>query len=204
MKLFFSPLSPYVRKVNVVLHELGKVDAVEFAEIATTAFQSDTGLIASNPLGKIPALERPDGPTLYDSRVICRFLNDAHGGSLYPQSGRQWETLTLEATGDGIMDCAVSMAYEVWLRPEAEQSKQWIEAQWSKIARALGVLNARWVSHLEGPLDIGQIAVGCALGYLDLRHDARGWRDGNDALAGWFEKFDSRDAMRATAPPAAT
>lgn len=202
MKLFFSPLSPYVRKVNVVLHELGKVDQVDYAEVATTAFNSDKGLVASNPLGKIPALERADGATLYDSRVICRFLNDTFGGSLYPAGGRQWETLTLEATGDGIMDCAVSMAYEVRLRPENQQSPEWIDAQWDKITRALTVLNARWMSHLQGPLDIGQISVGCALGYLDLRHDARGWRNGNDTLAKWFETFDSRPAMQASTPPA--
>lgn len=203
MKLYFSPMSPYVRKVNIVLHELNKVDAVEFAEIATTAFDSDKGLIASNPLGKIPALERPEGTTLYDSRVVCRYLNDTFKGALYPTGSRQWETLTLEATGDGIMDCAVSMAYEVRLRPEDQQSPQWIDAQWEKIARALTVLNARWMSHLQGPVDIGQIAVGAALGYLDLRHDARGWRKGNDALAAWFESFDSRPSMQASAPPKA-
>lgn len=202
MKLFFSPLSPYVRKVNVVLHELGKVDQVDYAEIATTAFDTDKGLMASNPLGKIPALERPEGTTLYDSRVICRYLNDTFKGSLYPTGARQWETLTLEATGDGIMDCAVSMAYEVRLRPEDQQSPQWVEAQWAKIDRGLSALNARWMSHLQGPLDIGQISVGCALGYIDLRHGARGWRTGNEALATWFESFDSRPAMQASAPPA--
>ena len=203
MKLFFSPASPYVRKVNVLLHELGKTDDVDFEEIATTAFESNSALIASNPLGKIPALERPDGATLYDSRVICGYLNDTFNGSVYPKGSRKWETLTLEATGDGIMDCAVSMAYEVRLRPENQQSPQWVEAQWAKVERALGVLNARWVSHLKGPLDMGQISVGCALGYLDFRHDARGWRRGHDALAAWFETFDSRSSMQASKPPAA-
>ena len=202
MKLYFSPLSPYVRKVNVVLHELGKVDQVDYAEVATTAFNTDQALKASNPLGKIPALERPEGTTLYDSRVICRYLNDTFKGGLYPSGSRQWETLTLEATGDGIMDCAVSMAYEVRLRPENQQSPEWVEAQWEKVARGLTALNARWISHLQGPLDIGQIAVGCALGYIDFRHGARNWRTGNDALAAWFEAFDSRPALQATAPPA--
>ena len=178
MKLFFSPASPYVRKVNVLLHELDRVDDVTFEEIATTAFASDGGLIASNPLGKIPALERPDGTTLYDSRVICGYLNETFKGKVYPQGSSKWETLTLEATGDGIMDCAVSMTYEMRLRPENERSPQWIEAQWEKIARALGVLNARWISHLKGPLDMGQISVGCALGYLDFRHDAAGLAQG--------------------------
>lgn len=201
MKLFYSPASPFVRKIPVMLQEMGKADTVALEEIATTAFNSAPALTASNPLGKIPALERPDGTTLYDSRVISRYLNDLHGGGLYPEGRRLWETLTLEATGDGIMDCAVSMAYEVRLRPEAEQSQGWIDAQWSKVARAVSVLNARWMSHLHGPLDMGQISVACALSYVDFRHDARGWRTGNDALAAWHTEFESRASMQATLPP---
>jgi glutathione S-transferase len=88
------------------------------------------------------------------------------------------------------------------LRPEAEQSPAWIEAQWGKIERALGVLNARWMSHLSGPVTMAHISVGCALSYLDFRHDARGWRTGHEALAKWHDAFDSRPSMQATRPPA--
>lgn len=202
MRLFHSPASPYVRKVVVLLNELGKTDEVALDLVATTAFASDSNLMASNPLAKIPALVRPDGTTLYDSNVICRYLDDLFKGGLYPEGASKWETLTLEATGDGMMDSAVSMAYEVRLRPEAEQSSDWVEAQWAKVARAIGVLNARWMSHLAGPVDMGQISVACALGYIDFRHDARKWRKGNDALAAWFDTFDSRASMQATRPPA--
>lgn len=202
MKLFYSPMSPYVRKVVVTLHELDKMDQVELLEIATTAFNSDAGLIASNPLGKIPALTREDGVTLYDSRVICAYLDDMFDGGLHPKGKRRWETLALEATGDGIMDCAVSMAYEARLRPENEQSPQWIEAQWAKVARALSALNTRWMSHLAGPVDMGQISVAAALSYVEFRHGARGWRDGNTALADWHAAFESRPSMQATQPPA--
>lgn len=201
MKLFHSPASPFVRKVNVLLHELGKADAVQLHEVATTAFNSAPDLVASNPLGKIPALERPDGITLYDSRVICAYLNDLFAGGLYPQGSSKWETLALEATGDGIMDCAVSMTYEVRLRPENAQSADWIEAQWTKAARAIGVLNTRWMSHLQGPVDMGQISVASALSYIDFRHGGRGWRNGNEALAKWHETFESRASMQATLPP---
>lgn len=201
MKLFHSPASPFVRKVVVLLHELGKAEAVQLETIQTTAFASDPGLVASNPLGRIPALERPDGPTLYDSRVICQYLNAHFGGKFYPQDSRRWETLTLEATGEGIMDSAVSISYELRLRPENEQSATWVDAQWAKVSRAVGVLDSRWMSHLAGPLDMGQIAVGCALAYLDFRHGARGWREGNPALAEWFAQFDSRASMAATRPP---
>ena len=203
MKLYHSPASPFVRKVTVLLHELGKADAVEIETVVTSAFASNDALMAANPLAKLPALARPDGATLYDSRVITAYLDDLYGSSLYPKEASRWETLTLEATGDGIMDSAVSMAYEVRLRPEAEQSADWIEAQWEKVARALAVLDARWMSHLTGPLTIGQISVACALSYLDLRHSARKWREGNEALAAWFEAFDSRPSMAATRPPAA-
>jgi glutathione S-transferase len=203
MRLFHSPASPFVRKVVVLLHELDKTDEVALDLIQTTAFASDAALMASNPLAKIPALVRPDGITLYDSRVICQYLNDRFQGGLYPQDTRKWETLTLEATADGIMDSAVSMAYEVRLRPQAQQSQDWIEAQWAKVSRAIGSLNERWISHLSGPLDMGQIGIACALGYVDFRHGARNWRDGNDALAKWYAEFDSRPSMQATRPPAA-
>jgi glutathione S-transferase len=202
MKLYHSPLSPYVRKVVVLLHELGKSDEVMLHTVSTTAFASDKSLKAANPLAKLPALERDGGITLYDSRVITAYLDDLYGGGLYPTKNTRWETLTLEATGDGIMDSAVSMAYEVKLRPEAEQSPDWIEAQWEKAARGISVLNARWMSHLSGPLTMGHISVACALSYIDFRHDARNWRKGNEALSEWFAAFDSRPSMAATRPVA--
>lgn len=202
MKLYHSAASPYVRKVVVLLHELGKADEVELIDVQTTAFASDSGLAASNPLAKLPSLVRDNGTTLYDSRVITTFLNDLYGGKMYPEGTSRWETLTLEATGDGIMESAVSMAYEMRLRPEEMQYGDWIEAQWQKVARAISVLNARWISHLSGPMDMGHISVACALSYVDFRHGARNWRAGNAALAEWHERFDSRLSMGATKPPA--
>jgi glutathione S-transferase len=203
MKLFHSPASPYVRKVVVLLHELDKMDAVQLETIATTAFASDEVLKAANPLGKIPALQRDDGVTLYDSRVITRYLNDVFGGTLYPGGPGQWEALTLEATGDGIMDCVVSMSYEMRLRPEGQQSPEWIEAQWAKASRALAVLNTRWMSHLSGPMSMGHISVACVLSYIDFRHGARDWRKDNNALAAWHADFESRPSMQATRLPEA-
>ena len=86
------------------------------------------------------------------------------------------------------------------LRDAAQNSPEWVAAQWAKVERALDVLNARWMSHLTGPVGIGHISVACALGYLDLRHDARGWRTGREALAGWYETFAARPSMQATTP----
>lgn len=200
MKLYHSPASPFVRKVVVFIHEMGKADAVELATITTTALASDPGLMAANPLARIPALERADGVTLHDSRVITAYLDDLFNGGMYPTDARQWETLTLEATGDGIMDSAVSMVYEVRLREEPQVSHDWIEAQWAKVERALDALNTLWMSHLSGPVGAGHISVGCALGYLDFRHGDRDWRQGRPALAQWFDGFAARPSMAATAP----
>lgn len=203
MKLIYSATSPYVRKVMVLLHETEQLADVTLDTQATTPLSPSQALLPSNPLGKVPALERPDGPALYDSRVICAYLNERAGAALYGSGAGRWDVLTLEATADGILDAALAMTYEARMRPEDKQMPEWVEGQWAKIARACAALNARWMANLAGPLHMGQIAVGCALGYVDLRHDARGWRQGNDALAAWFETFDSRPAMAATRPPTA-
>ena len=199
MQLISSPASPFVRKVRVVIAEAGLSDRVTEVPVSTTALNSDPMAIAANPLGKIPALIRDDGPAIYDSRVITRYLDSLSGGGLYPES-RIWEVLTLEATADAIMEACVLMTYEARLRPEAQQSPEWVEAQWAKAARGIAAINARWLSHLAGPLDAAQIAVGCALAYADFRHNARDWRAGNEALAAWEADFALRPSMAATMP----
>ena len=199
MQLLISPSSPYVRKTRVLLREANLMDTVEEVTVNTTPLNSAPDVVAANPLGKIPALLRADGPAIYDSRVITRFLDDLAGTQLYPQSS-VWEILTLEATADAIMDATVSMTYEMRLRPETEQSPNWLEVQWTKAARGIAAVNSRWMSHLTGPLNIGQIGMACALSYIDLRHDGRGWRNDSEALAQWHADFSTRDSMIATAP----
>ncbi|MCK0141421.1 glutathione S-transferase [Aliiroseovarius sp. F20344] len=199
MQLISSVTSPFARKVRVLLKETGQEGDVEEIPAATLPTAPNPTVTAANPLSKIPALIRPDGPSLYDSRVITRFLDARSGGKLYPDS-QIWDVLTLEATADAMMDAAVLMTYELRLRPEGMRFEDWIEGQWGKIEGALDALNTRWMSHLSGPLDMGQIAVGCALGYLDFRHDDRSWRKGRDALDDWFAVFCERDSMKATKP----
>lgn len=199
MKLVFSPLSPFARKVRVLMHETGQWGDVEMVDVATTPLDTHPDVAAANPLGKIPALVRADGPTLYDSRVITRYLDHRAGGKMYPQA-RLWDVLTLEATAEGIMEAALSMTYEARFRPEEMQYAPWVEGQWQKASRALAAVNARWMSHLAGSLDMSHVAMGCALGYLDFRHDARGWRVGNEALADWYAIVSERESMIKTAP----
>ena len=201
MQLFDNPASPYCRKVMVLLHEAGRVDEVETAFAFGSTVNSEQMPTAVNPLGKIPTLVRDDGPALYDSRVICRYFDAKYGLGLYPEAD-PWEVLTLEATGDGIMDAALAMVYEGRTRPEEMQYAPVVEGHWAKVARALDVLNARWMGHLAGRMDIGHVAVGCALGYLDFRHEGRNWRKGHDALAEWYAEFLQRPSMQATVPTA--
>ena len=200
MKLYHAPASPFVRKVMVLLHEAGATDRVTLVSAAGNPLDPGTLPVDRNPLGKIPALERPDGPTLYDSRVITRYLDDLLQAGLYPPAPRHWDTHVIEATGDGIAEAAVLMRYEMHVRPEPTRSPDWAEAQWAKIARALAALEDRWTSHLSGPVDMGQVAIGAALGYLDFRHGERDWRSAHPGLTAWYEAFAARPAMLATAP----
>ncbi|WP_435257203.1 glutathione S-transferase [Thioclava sp. FR2] len=199
MKLFHSPTSPYVRKVLVLIAEAG-IEGIELIAAAGTPVAPDAGVIERNPLGKIPALCREDGPTLYDSRVICQFLDSSNKGRFYPDGAKRWDTLTVEATADGILDAALLMVYESRIRPEEIRYAPWVEGQWSKIDRALDVLETRWIDHLNGPMDMGQIAVACALGYIDFRHGSRDWRKGRQKLAAWEAAFAKRPSMQATIP----
>ena len=201
MQLIDSAPSPFCRKVRVLLHETGLIADVEIVPVTNSPLVPDETNKAQNPLGKIPTLIRADGPAIYDSRVICRYLDALAGAGLYPES-RIWETLTLEATADGILDAAVIMVYEGRFRDEPLRSHAWLEAQWGKVGRALDAIEARWMSHLHGKLDMGQIAVACALGYLDLRHGDRDWRASHPSLAAWYQTFAKRPSMEATVPPA--
>ena len=194
MKLIMAEASPFARKVRVLLRETDQLKDVQEVHVATSPFKSDATVQAANPTGRIPSLIRPEGPALYDSRVITRYLDARIHASLYPEA-ELWEVLTLEATGDSMMDSAVSISYESRLRPEHMISADWMNAQWTKIIGGCDALQSNWMSQLNGPLTMAHISVACALGYLDLRHDAQNWRQGHEALAEWFANFAKRDSM---------
>ena len=200
MELYTNAASPFCRKVDVVLRETGLRDAV--TDMPSVGNPTDSAKMPTdrNPLGKIPTLVTDDGTAIYDSRVICRYLNDRAGASLYP-ADRLTDVLTLEATGDGMCDAAVLMVYEARTRPEEKRHAPWVEGQWAKVARALDLLEAR-APQMGGALDIGQIAVACALGYIDLRHGDREWRKGRSALADWNAAVSERPSLAETVPSA--
>lgn len=200
MKLYHSPTSPYVRKIMVLLHETGQLDDVELLPAHGTPLDSSNMPLAHNPLGKVPTLVRPGRPALYDSRVITRYFDARTGDNFYP-AGAIWETLTLEATAEGIIDAALLLTYENRLRPGDRRMPEFADAHWIKIARACEAVNTQWMSHLADPVNMSHIALGCALGYVDFRHGDRDWRTGCTDLAAWYEGFRQRPSMRATEPP---
>jgi glutathione S-transferase len=199
MKLRHSPTSPYVRKVAVAIHELGLNDKVEF--VATAPWDAKTDLGEINPLGKVPTLVTDDHQVLYDSPVICEYLDALVGGRLFPPGGPdRWTALRRQALGDGLMDAAVLARLESQ-RPADRQSADWIGRQRAAVARTLDALESE-AAALAGPLTIGHVAIGCALGYLDFRFAEDEWRKGRPGLAGWYRGFASRPSMTSTVPPA--
>ena len=199
MKLRYSPTSPYVRKVVVCAAERGLRDSIEL--VATTTGDRTSGLRADNPLDKVPTLITDDGMALYDSPVICEYLDSLPGGpALFPPVGSErWSALRLQALADGLLDAALACVME-GRRDEGERSAGFVRFQKGKINRALDEMG-RGLSAFEGSLHIGVITVGCALGYLDLRFADDDWRAARPALAAWFEGFSQRPAMTTSAPP---
>ena len=198
MKLFFSPTSPYVRKCLVVAHELGLTSRIEFMASNAHPVTRDQSIIAKNPLGKVPTLITDDGLVLYDSRVICEYLNDLAGGKVFPASGKaRWEALTLQSLADGILDAALLARYEDVARPEAIRWAEWRAGQLDKTETALASLEGN-LAVLAGRVDIGSLSMACALWYLDLRFTELQWRDRYPKVALWYAGFSQRPSTQMT------
>lgn len=201
--LFHAGTSPYVRKVMVSAHCLGLADQIELLASAAHPVQRDERIAQFNPLAKVPALCTPYGLKLYDSRVICEYLNAFAGGSLLPAGGdARWLCLTRQALGDGLLDAALLARYEHTARPADKQWPVWVQAQLHKIHAALGEIDSQAALWSRQPDDIGLITLGCALGYLDFRFADLDWRTGHPHATAWFAKFEQHPAMLATRPVA--
>ena len=200
MKLFYSATSPYVRKVMVVAYETGQADGIEKHGAAANPVKRDASVVAKNPTGKVPTMVLDDGSALFDSRVICQYLDAQHGGDrLYAEEGpERWRILRLEAIADGLLDAALLARYEIALRPEDKRWPDWLNGQMDKVNSSLDAMQNE-VSGRKG-VDAGLIAAGCALGYLDFRYGDLGWRNKRPALAAWYEAFSQRPSMQATVP----
>lgn len=201
MKIYFSPASPFVRKCMVIAHELGLVDRIQKLPSAAGPVARDQTIIPDNPLGQVPTLITEDGQQLFDSRVICEYLNDLGGGALFPTGAARWRVLTEQSLADGMLGAALLARYETVLRPEPLRWDGWYEGQMGKVRDGLAQLE-KTAASLEGRLDIGTITIGCALGYLDFRYPHYDWRDSHPAVAAWFKTFNQRPSMQATLPSA--
>lgn len=200
MQLIYAAASPFARKVRVLAAETGLLDRIELLDTAVLPTTLNERVNALNPLGKIPVLLSDDGEALYDSRVICEYLDTLHQGpKLLPDGAARWQVLRLAALADGLMDAALLARYERAARPTELQWPAWLEGQLGKIQRALAELE-RQVERLQGPLDLGQIGVACALGYLDFRFPAIDWRTSYPNLARLAEKLFLRQSFVDTKP----
>ena len=197
MELRFALLSPYARKVRVVVHEVGLADRIKMTVVNVRDKPED--IVPWNPLGKIPALSLDDGGVLYDSPVICEYLDAEFGGRrLLPASGdARWRILTRVALVDGALDAAI-LARNERLRSAERQSREWIDWQLGKMFRALDALEAE--APRFGELDLGLVGVGCAMGYLPLRvpeaNDPARW----PRLNAWYAQAVTRPSFAKTVP----
>lgn len=198
MKLYYSSTSPYVRKVSAVAVELGI--RLEIEPVEVHAIPSDYGRV--NPVNRVPAVRLDDGTTMFDSRVICEYLDCTRGSPLLPVTGpERWRVLKLQVFGDGILDAGVPRLGELRRPPEQRNPQRLAEYERS-MHQTLDALEDEAASGgLEG-VNLGTLTIGCALGYLDFRYPDEPWRTGRPALAAWYGAFARRPAMTETVPKA--
>jgi glutathione S-transferase len=189
MKIFYAATSPFVRKCLVCARELGLFDRLELLPAAAHPVNRDRALVSVNPLGKIPTLVTDEGTVLYDSRLL-----PAQGAS-------RWTVLAEQSLADGIMDAAILTRYETAVRPENLRWNDWVTGQLDKVTCGLAAVEPR-ARGLGERVDLGTIALGCALGYLEFRFAALGWREKYPDTAVWLDRFGKRDSMMSTRPPA--
>ena len=202
MKLRYSPTSPFVRKVMVVALEAGLADRIEKIPTTVAPTKPNEDVARENPLVKVPALIADDGVVLYDSPVICEYVDSLHNGAkLFPASGNaRWIALRQQALGDGMLEAAILNRYEQ-LRPKEYQWPEWTDGQMRKVRGAVAALEIEADQGLlRGPLTIGLLTIGCALGYLDFRYAQENWRQRAPGLARWYDDFAERPSMRQTVP----
>lgn len=203
MKLWYSPASPFARKVRACALELGLGGRIELAVVTVQPSKPNLELARENPLIKIPALRTDDGSVLYDSRVICEYLDALAGGArLFPAAGAaRWDALRRQALGDGIMDAGILRRYELAQRPEALHWADWLAGQQAKVDHGLDA--AEREARGWGPaFDIGHVTLACALGWLDFRFPDSGWREPRAGLAAWFKRASERPSLAQTMPHA--
>lgn len=204
VRVFFSPASPYVRKVIVTAHERGLADRIEKLPSAAGPVKRDASIVQHNASGKVPCALLADDTPVFDSRVICAYLDSLApaDGTLYPQDDRRFRVLTLEALADSILDACLLCRYESVMRPKEFYWEDWYKGQMEKVDSGLQALEGPWFSLLNDGFNAGSIAAACTLGYLDFRFPDKNWRADHPGLAAWFAEISRRPSMQATVPHA--
>lgn len=201
MKLIGSLASPYVRKVRVVMAE----KKLDYELVLENVWAPDSTILQSNPLGKVPCLIMEDGGAMFDSRVIVEYLDTLTPvGKLIPPNGRERaEVKCWEALADGVLDAAVLVRLERTLRPEAQQSQEWINRQMDKVTAGLKAMSS---GLKDTPFCAGNhytladVAVGCVLGWLVFRFPEIDWRNDHPNLSKLFDKLSERPSFKDTMP----
>ena len=205
MKLFYQTHSPYARKVLVCAHEMGLASQIEVIHHETSPTLRNDTVFAANPLGKVPVLLCEDGLALFDSSVICEYLDGLHGGArLLPPSGTdRWLALRLQALAQGVADAGILVRWEVARRPEQVRWPEQAAGQGAKLVAAFDLVE-RDVDlggdpgvNLEAPVHLGHVALATTLAWIEFRGVAD-FRTGRPRLARWFDAFMQRPSMRAT------
>lgn len=200
MRLWQNPASPFARKVRMVIRETGLTARVEEIATAVSPVSPNADLAKHNPLVKIPTLQTDGGEVLYDSSVICEYLDTQHGNTrIVPDGAARWNALRLQSLCDGILDASVLCRYETAVRPEQYRWNDWVQGQFAKIRNGLDALAAE-APAWGAQFNIGQIGAACVLGYLDFRFADENWRGSRPQLAQWYESVKTRASMVATAP----
>lgn len=201
MKLFWSPRSPFARKVMMFAHEAGLAGRIEPVKTHVAMTNPNRDLMRYNPQGKVPTLVADDGTVLFDSTVICEYLDSAHAGAkLFPQeAARRWQALRWHALGDNMLDTLVLWRNER-IRPKAQQSPETLAGYELKTRTSVDLLEDEAAALGAAPFGIGHVAIGVALGYIDFRFSELGWRKDHPKIAAWYESFAQRPSARATVP----
>jgi glutathione S-transferase len=197
MKLYWSAASPYARKCRILIRERG-LKGIE--EIVIDPFSDPGELIAANPLGKVPLLVRGGGVPLYDSRVICTYLDSLEGGRrlLHAEESKRINVLRAEALADGVMDLSVALSLER-RKPEGEKSPSFAVRWRAQLERGLDAMTSELAGFME--FSLADAAFASALGYLDYRQPKIDWRATRKSLDLWFADISERASLLETAPP---
>jgi len=201
MKLYYSPTSPYVRKVTVLAQETGLEAKIERLAASTTPINQNPDVAKANPVAKVPTLVTDDGLHLFDSRVICEYLDTLHDkAKFFPATGKaRWVALREQALGDGLLDAALLVRYEGFLRPEDKRWSDWADGQMKKVRGALAEIE-KLAPSFGDRVDIGTVSIACALGYMDFRYADMGWRKDYPQAAAFADRMFARPSFKSSVP----